>query len=145
MKAVLLEYWRKFEVKYDWCYRWFCHLFCVLEQMVLIVNLEHASVKFKSKVKKISLTHWGLVMHTCVCKLTIIGSGNILSPGRHQAIIWSNAEILLIGPLGTHFSEILIEIHTFSFKKIHLKRSSEKWWPFCLDLNMLRKCMSRIS
>ena len=29
--------------------------------------------------------------------------------------------ILLIGPLGTNFSEILIEIYIFSSKKMHLK------------------------
>ena len=34
------------------------------------------------------------------------------------AIIWTNDGILLIGPMGTNFSEILIEIYTFSFKKI---------------------------
>ena len=28
-------------------------------------------------------------------------------------IIWTNAGILLIGPLGTNFSEILIEIYIF--------------------------------
>ena len=44
--------------------------------------------------------------HICVVKLTIIGSDNGLSPGRHQAIIWTNAGILLIEPLGTNFSEI---------------------------------------
>ena len=55
--------------------------------------------------------------HICVNKLTIIGSDNGLSPGRRQAIIWTNAEILLIGPLGTNFSEIVIDIWTFSFKK----------------------------
>ena len=70
------------------------------------------------------LTHWGRVTHICVGKLTIIGSDNGLSPGRRQAIIWTNAGILLIGPLGTNFSEILVEIYTFSFKKIHLKMSS---------------------
>ena len=47
--------------------------------------------------------------HICVSKLTIIGSDNGLSPGQRQAIIWSNAGILLIGPLGTNFSEIYIE------------------------------------
>ena len=56
------------------------------------------------------LTHWGRVTHICVSKLTIIGSDNGLSPGRRQAIIWTNAGILLIGPLRTNFSEILIEI-----------------------------------
>ena len=57
-------------------------------------------------------------------KLTIIASDNGLSPGRHQAIIWTNDEILLIWPLGAKFCEILIEIHSFSFKKMHLKMSS---------------------
>ena len=38
-----------------------------------------------------------------------------------QAIIWTDVGILLIGPLGTNFSEILIEIYTFSFRKMHLK------------------------
>ena len=42
---------------------------------------------------------------------------------------------MLIGPLGTNFNETSIEIHTFSFKKIHLKLSSGKWRPFCLGLN----------
>ena len=83
------------------------------------------------------LTHWDRVTHICVGKLTIIGSDNGLSPGRRQAIIWTNAGILLIGPLGTNFSEILIEIQSFSFKKTHLKMSSGKWRPFCLGLNVL--------
>ena len=55
----------------------------------------------------------------------IIDSDNGLLPDRRQAIIWTNAGILLIGPLGTNFNEILIEIYTFSFKKMHLKMSSE--------------------
>ena len=76
--------------------------------------------------------------HICVGKLTIIGSDNGLSPGRRQAIIWTNAGILLIGPLGTNFSEILIAIEAFSFKKMHLKISSTKWRPFGLGLNVLK-------
>ena len=67
------------------------------------------------------LTHWGRVTHICVSKLTIIGSDNGLSPGRRQAIIWTNAGILSIRTLGTHFSEILSEIHAFSFKKMHFE------------------------
>ena len=58
--------------------------------------------------------YWGRVTHICVSKLSIIGSDNGLSPGRRQAIIWTNAEILLIRTLGTNVSEILSEIHTFS-------------------------------
>ena len=85
----------------------------------------------------VQLTHWGRVTHICVTELTIIGSDNGLSPDRRQAIIWTNAGLLLIGPLGTNFSEILIEIITFSFKKMRLKVSSAKRWPFCLGLNVL--------
>ena len=56
------------------------------------------------------LTHWVRVTHICVNKLANIGADNGLSPDRRQASIWTNAGILLIGPLGTNFSEILIEI-----------------------------------
>ena len=80
-----------------------------------------------------ALTHCGRVTHIYVSRLTIIGSDNGLSPGRRQAIIWTNAGILLIWPLGTNFSEILIGIQTFSF----MKMSSVKWRPFCLSLNLL--------
>ena len=86
----------------------------------------------------ICLTYWGRVTHICVGKLTIIGSDNGLSPERRQAIIWTNAGILLIGPLGTNFSEILMEIQTFSLKKIRLQMSSAKCCSFCLGLNVLR-------
>ena len=59
------------------------------------------------------LTHWGWVTHICVSKLTIIGSDNGLLPGRCQAIIWTNAAILLIRTLRTNFNEILCKIIYF--------------------------------
>ena len=83
------------------------------------------------------LTHWGRVAHIYDSKSTIIGSANGLSPGWRQAIISTNAGLLSIGLLGTNFSEIWIEIHILSFKKMHLKLSSAKWRPFCLGLNVL--------
>ena len=89
-------------------------------------------------LQNILLTHWGRVTHICVGNLTTIGSDNGLSPGRRQAIIWTNARLLLIGPLGTNFSEILIKVLTFSFKKMRLKVSSAKRRPFSLGLNELR-------
>ena len=55
------------------------------------------------------LTHWGWVTHICVGEQTIIGSHIGLSPGRRQAIIWTNAGKLSTGPLGTNVIEILIE------------------------------------
>ena len=63
------------------------------------------------------LAHWGRVTHICVTKPTIIGSDNDLSHGRHQAIIWTNAGILLIGLLGTNFCRILEK----SIKKCRLE------------------------
>ena len=83
--------------------------------------------------------------YICVSELTIIGSDNGLSPSRRQAIIWTNAGILLIGPLRTNFSEILFGIQAFSFNKMHLKMSSGKWRPFCLGLNVLRVKSSWLS
>ena len=59
---------------------------------------------------------------------------NGLSPGRRQAIIRTIAGISLILNLGTKFSDILSEIDTFSFKKMHLKMSAVRWRPFCLGL-----------
>ena len=82
------------------------------------------------------LTHCGRVTHICVSTLTIIGSEDGLAPDRRQTIIWTNDGILLIGPLGTNFSEILMEIYTCSIGILHLKMSSEKWQPFCLNFNV---------
>ena len=62
--------------------------------------------------------------HVSFSKTTIIGSDNGLSPARRQAIIWTNAGILLIGTLGTNFSEIAIKIDKFSFKKIMMTSSN---------------------
>ena len=98
--------------------------------VVYIVELFHYSEMFL-------LTHWGPVTDIWDGKLTIIGSDNGLSPGWRQAIIWTNAGILLNEPLGTNFSEILIGIQIFSFKKMRLKMLSAKWRPFCLGLNVL--------
>ena len=66
--------------------------------------------------------------HTCVSNLTIVGSDN--------GVASTGAGMLLIGHLGTNFSEILIEILEISFKNMRLKLSSAKWQPFCLDLNV---------
>ena len=66
------------------------------------------------------LYHWGRVTHIWVSK---IGSDNGLSPERRQAIIWTSVGMLLIGPLGTNFSEILIEIYTFSFTKMQWRHN----------------------
>ena len=100
------------------------------------IHTTHRSVRW---ICGDSLNYGGRVTHRCVNNLTIIDSDNGLSPGRHQSIIWANAQILLTGPLGTNFSEIMIEINTFLFTKMHLEMSSGKWQPFWCGLNELNE------
>ena len=100
-----------------------------------------------SEIIRSQLTHWGRVTHTCVRKLTTIVSDNGLSPGRRQAIIWTSAVKLLIKPLGTNFSENLIEIQTYSLNKIRLKTSSSECCssrPHCVKSSLL-KMATRVS
>ena len=67
------------------------------------------------------LTHWGWLTHIFIGKTTIIGLGNVLSHGGRHAIVWTNSWISLTEPLGINFSDILVEFHRFSFKKIRLE------------------------
>ena len=92
----------------------------------------------RTKTAITSITYWGRVTNICVSKLTIIGSDNGLSPGRRQAIVWTNDGRFLIGPLETNFSEILSEIHTFWFEKMHSKISSGNGGHLFLGLNVLK-------
>ena len=80
-------------------------------EIIIFIMTIFVSGKMVIELKQtLELTHWGRVTHIYVNKLTIIGSNNGLPPGQRQAIIWTNDGILLTGPLGTNFSEILIEI-----------------------------------
>ena len=81
--------------------------------------------------------HWDQVTHICTGHLTIIGSDKSSSPGRHQAIIWTNVGIMLIAPLGNNSNDIRFDIHIFPFKEFHLNMSSVKLRPFWLGLNVL--------
>ena len=80
--------------------------------------------------------------HICDRELTFPDSDNGLSPGRQQAIIWTNDGIFLIRALGTNLSEISSEIDAFSFKEMHLNMSSAKSRLFGFVLNMLTSCDS---
>ena len=93
------------------------------------------SYRCNSSVKE--MTWYGILSSMKPSKLTIIGSDNGLSPGRRQAIIWTNSGILLIRIPGTNFSDILSEIQTFSFSKMHSKMSYAVWLQCCLGLNVL--------
>ena len=117
-------YWH---ILQTWCWPFIClylieytRLNCVLVNEIIAISYGlcvWAGRNLLPWMPCISLTHWGRVTHICVNKLTIIGSDNGLPPGRRQAIIWTNSEILLIRTLGTNFSETIGKIYSFPFKK----------------------------
>ena len=63
--------------------------------------------------------------------LVNIVSDNGLLAVRHDAIKWTNTDVLLNRPYRTniYFNEILFETQTFPFKEMHLKMLSAKWQP----------------
>ena len=89
--------------------------------LILKFRTLHVSYQFLVSDIPWYLTHWGRVMHICIGNQAIIGSDNGLPPGRWQAIILTNATILFIWPIGTNISDIVIEICTYSFRKVNLK------------------------
>ena len=110
----------------------------VIEQRAIILS---ATVRSPTVciISKVLITHCvPVTAYICLSKLYNIGSDNGLSPAQHQAIIWTNAGILLIWLLGTNFSEMLIEIIKFSFRRMHLKVPSAKHRSFCFGLNVLK-------
>ena len=89
------------------------HIYVHMSKKACVFN---SSIDQESKPCACALSHWGLDSHICVNKLTIICLNNGLSPSWRQAIIWTSACILLVGTLGTNFSEMLIGIDIFSFR-----------------------------
>ena len=111
-------------------YRWHFHLtHWGRDKMAAVLQMTFSNA--------FTLTHWGRVTHICVSKLIIISSDNGLSPGRRQAIIWTNAGIMLIGLLGTNFSEIdlYIFIQENAFENVLWKVAAILSWPQCVNEN----------
>ena len=106
----------------DFNQEWFNSLWLV---QPLTINLIQYSlvVNWTPRNKHQWNLNWGRVTHIGFSNYASIGSDNGLSPG-------TNVGILSIGPLGTNFSEILIEIHIFSFTTMQLKMSSENGGHF---------------
>ena len=110
------------------------HMNITLDMQFTIIYNFSACTMTQTGTDTNSLTHWGRVTHICIRKV----DHHCLAPTRHQTITRTNTGILLIGLLGTNFMEILIKIHTFSFKEMHLNIVPVKWQqPFCLSLNAL--------
>ena len=101
-------------------------------------------MKHRPPFNSLRLTVWRIYA-VASANEAIIVSDNVLLPVWRQAIIRTNAGLLLIRHLGTNFSEILIEIQTFSLKKISFKMSSAKWLPFFLGLNVIKTESSRVT
>ena len=90
-----------------------------------------------SKIRFCLIAGWHQAINSCI---------NVIKLGHHCFRQWLvaclapshylSAAILLIGAFETNFSEVLIEISTSPFKKMHLKMLSWKWRPFCLGLNV---------
>ena len=83
------------------------------------------------------LSNWGWVTHIYVNNL----GHNWF---RYWLVTWSTPShcldqhwYIVNWTLGNNFSQILMEIQTFSFKKTHLKILSAKWRPSCLSFNVL--------
>ena len=86
----------------------------------------------------------------CVGKLTIIGSDNGLSPGRRQAIIWTNARILLIWPLWTNFSDIFYQnsitfIPENELENVVCEMASILSRPKCVNYELLEELEEYVS
>ena len=98
-----------------------------------------------------ALYHTGLILDSklimwCPCGLTLTHCGVETAYGhRFESTLAQVMACCLMAPshylnqccrfinwtLTTNFSETLISVLTFSLKKMRLKMSAAKWWPFC--------------
>ena len=146
-------------------HNWIMDIYCMINYEYLSFNSVYVPSQWKMAFKCNAISHWlgtiteeSLIRQNyiviiswrpsdayviCVGNLSIIGSDNGLLPGRRQAIIWTNAGILLIGPWGTNSDDILMKIIIFSFKKMRLKVSSAKCRHF-VSASMCYTCTNLV-
>ena len=83
------------------------------------------------------LTHWGRVTHICISNLTIIGSNNGLSPGRRQAIVWTNTGKLFIRTIGKNSVKFQSKFRHFhkknAFENVIWKITAILFHPQCVN------------
>ena len=121
-----------------------------LQHGIKIIPGQHngLGIKLKSALNHefcLNSLRWGRMMHRCVGNIIIIGTENGLSPGRCQAIIWTNDGILLIGPLPNklqcnHNQNSYIFIQENTFENVVCKMStilSRPQWQ-CVEINLMR-------
>ena len=83
-------------------------------------------------VRQHYFTHWGHATHICVNKQTIICSDNALSAASHY--LGPMLEYCWLDPRKRNYSKILIEVYSFSFRKMA---------AIFLGLNILSRCWTR--
>ena len=88
------------------------------------------------------LTHWGRMTHICIGDLTTIVSDKGLSPNQRQVINCTNAEVLLIEPLGTKFygnfnRNSYIFIQANAVENITRKVADILSWPQCVLMELI--------
>ena len=72
-----------------------------------------AKVAVFGALQRNDFIHWGQVMLICANKQGTFGSSNGLLPVWHQAITWTSADLLSMGPLGKKINETRIKIKHF--------------------------------
>ena len=122
---------------------WPCayHMGCIVWNYIPHLYLHQRGHRKHFFSRPFYLIHWGRVTHIWAGNLAIIGSDNGLSPGRHRAIIWTNAGILSTRQTGNKLqwnvnqnSEFFIQEN--AFEKVVWKMSAILSWPQCVKTNL---------
>ena len=107
------------------------------------IRARHNQIWVKTILHVVTLL--GRVTHTCLSDLNIIGSDNVLSPGRHRDIVWTNAGILLIRPLFSlknAFEKVACKLAFISYRSQCVKKTlygnidgNWTWLILCLQMS----------
>ena len=83
------------------------------------------------------LTHWGRVPHESIRNQSVAGSDNGLSH-VHCPNISRSIEAYCKFSLESNFNEIIITVHAFTLKSIHLKISAALVCHFYIDIQVIK-------
>ena len=106
----------------------FCAILISLKNLYLEAVISGVN-ELITNVKLLTFLGWGIPPKFILHGPNLANTHSSISSISTYFAKW----VLLIGPLRTNFSEILIEIHTFSFKRMQLKMLS----VFCQTSCML--------
>ena len=91
----MMKRWRKALAQSPYINEFACSIACNYNKLINVNEHKNFAESTQNDCDGVTaLTRRDRVTHICVCKFTIFG--------RHQAIIWTNDETSLIGPLGIY-------------------------------------------